>query len=159
MSKPVTEGERRFQKALDTLGVKYRMGIKVGPYEVDFLIDDTIIEVDGYTHLLPERIDSDAKKELYLAEKGYRLIRVESEQTRDLDFIKKLIKTLDKPLHINDNEPITHRPFSKLEALKDELFKKEQKKKKSGREEMLEWLKNHSEKIPASKDGEDDGWK
>ncbi len=149
---PVTEGERRLKKALDVAGLKYKMGVYVGPYEVDFLIYDIIIEVDGYSHLLPEKIKSDRKKNIYLEEMGYRLICVKSEETKDKAFLKKLIQSLDKPINLTDNEPITYKPFLPLMKLKDKLTPKE---KLSAHDEMLEWLKKHSSEIPVC-DGEED---
>ena len=62
LKKPVTQGEKRMQEALDASGIQYKMGEKVGPYEVDFLVYDIIIEVDGYSHLLPEKGRSINKK-------------------------------------------------------------------------------------------------
>ncbi len=155
LKKPVTQGEKRMQEALDASGIQYKMGEKVGPYEVDFLVYDIIIEVDGYSHLLPEKRKIDKQKDQYLKERGFRLIRVKSEETKDKVFLRKLIKSLDKPVNINHNEPITQKPFLHLKDLRDQLLAKEKNVKKSARDEMLDWLNRHSEDIPVSKDEED----
>lgn len=150
-----TEGEKRVKKAFDKAGIKYKMGVRVGPYEVDFLVDDIAVEVDGYSHLLPEKMQIDKRKETYLFEKGYDLIRILSDQTKDAAFMKKLLKRLDNPVYINHNEPITHKPFLSLEKLKGKMEEEKVKKTKTGKEEMLDWLNKHASEIPASKDEED----
>lgn len=152
MGKPVTEGEKRLKKAFEDASIKYKMGVRVGPYEVDFLIHDIVIEVDGYSHLLPEKKVTDKKKEIYLYEKGYHLIRVLSEETKDREFLKNLIKKLDKPVYINHNDPIIQKPFLSLVELRDKIREDDRlQTKKTGKDEMLDWLDKHSNDIPASK--------
>lgn len=133
--------------------IRVSKGIRVGPYEVDFIVHGrTIIEVDGYSHVLPEKARIDREKEIYLREKGFHVIRVLSDQTKDAHSMRKLVKTLAKPKPMKHNKPMAYRPFAEL---KEHLDLGEVQRDKTGREEMLEWLNRYEDRIPASKDGED----
>lgn len=149
----MTQGEKRLERALRKAQLEYQKGIRVGPYEVDFIVHGrTIIEVDGYSHVLPEKARIDREKEIYLREKGFHVIRVLSDQTKDAHSMRKLVKTLAKPKPMKHNKPMAYRPFAEL---KEHLDLGEVQRDKTGREEMLEWLNRYEDRIPTSKDGED----
>lgn len=67
---------------LDSLGIQYEHNAKTEPYSVDFLIfDNLVIECDGeYWHSLPGRKSSDKRKDTFLKNRGYKVLRLpESE--------------------------------------------------------------------------------
>lgn len=58
--------------------IQFHQEAKVGKYHIDFLIDEfkLAIECDGdYWHGLPQTILKDKKKDLFLEEIGYKIIR------------------------------------------------------------------------------------
>lgn len=58
-------------------GHKFRRQVPIGRYIVDFLCNESrlIIEVDGDSHWQPGAQEYDRKRERYLIEQGYRVIR------------------------------------------------------------------------------------
>lgn len=51
-------------------------GMIIGPYKVDFLYGNCVIELDGYDfHKTKEQRDHDYKRERYLQKRGYIVIR------------------------------------------------------------------------------------
>ena len=59
-------------------GLKFRRQHPAGPYVLDFFCSAAklAIEVDGMSHNLDERIDSDAERTAWLADRGVETIRV-----------------------------------------------------------------------------------
>jgi very-short-patch-repair endonuclease len=64
------------------LGVRFRRQMPVGPYVVDFgcLDPRLVIEVDGPSH---DWVDDD-RRTSYLAREGFRVIRFNNEEIRDV---------------------------------------------------------------------------
>ena len=58
-------------------GVKFRRQVPIGPYIVDFacLSKKIIIELDGSQHAEPEHSRRDVKRDLFLEEQGFRVLR------------------------------------------------------------------------------------
>ena len=54
----------------------------IGPYFVDFVCREQrlIVEVDGATHSTDEELAYDAHREKFLAEEGYRVLRVSNDE-------------------------------------------------------------------------------
>lgn len=78
-----TAAESLVHTALETLGLGFAAQVPVGRYVVDFLLPERsiILEVDGdYWHALPESVARDQRKNAFLLQQGYTVIRVlESE--------------------------------------------------------------------------------
>lgn len=78
------------RRILDSLGVTYETGIKVGPYHPDIILrrpegnthigtfnkPGIILEIDGYWHKIPAGITRDKKRDAYLLVQGYRTLRI-----------------------------------------------------------------------------------
>ena len=58
-------------------GLKFRRQYPIGDYIVDFICKDIklIIEIDGGQHNTPEGIEYDNKRNQYLKNKGYKVLR------------------------------------------------------------------------------------
>jgi len=87
LRKAPTRGERAMREYLQSFrpyGARFRREAPIGPYVVDFawLSARIIIEVDGASHDLPGRAEVDAKRDMFLRSRGFRVIRV-----RDVDVI------------------------------------------------------------------------
>jgi very-short-patch-repair endonuclease len=64
---------------LDALDVAYVQQQIIGKYAVDFLIADTplVLECDGaYWHSKPGAAEKDARKDAFLREQGYAVLRL-----------------------------------------------------------------------------------
>lgn len=78
----MTEGERKLWSELKEFrhlyGVHVRKQAPIGPYVADFAIHSKklIVEVDGEHHFLPEQVSRDAKRDRWLANQGYRVLRL-----------------------------------------------------------------------------------
>jgi very-short-patch-repair endonuclease len=65
-------------------GFKFVRQEAIGKYFADFACRELklVVEVDGATHSAPDEIASDQARDAYLAEQGYRVIRVSNEEVR-----------------------------------------------------------------------------
>lgn len=78
-NRPPTRIEVLVQKVLDARAIEYRAQSQVGRYFIDFLVPSQHIclECDGdYWHQLPEVIAADARRDKWLREAGYRVVRM-----------------------------------------------------------------------------------
>jgi very-short-patch-repair endonuclease len=87
LRKSRTLGEKEVQdylRALRPFGAHFRRETPIGSYAVDFawLSARIVVEVDGASHQLPGRAEHDRRKDAFLAERGFQVIRV-----RDADAI------------------------------------------------------------------------
>lgn len=64
-------------------GLKLSMQVPVARYRLDFLVDDRlVVEVDGAAyHSSPEAIESDQRRDLFLNEKGFEVLRIPAKTT------------------------------------------------------------------------------
>ena len=61
--------------ALTKAGISFQFQYKIGPFRVDFLINDSLVfELDGPLHLLNPEYD--AKRKKYIENKGYTVLAV-----------------------------------------------------------------------------------
>ncbi len=128
--------EKLFLNKLIELGweTKYRVEreFSVFPYFIDFTFVNEMVavEIDGSQHLLPERAESDKKKEELLISFGWHIIRVtENEIKTNLnEFMIKLEKIL------NNKEKVNKISFGVFKSKKERVkmapgvFKSEKKK-------------------------------
>ena len=80
LRKHQTSGERALWRRLRAKrfhGLKFRRQVPFGPYIVDFLCvqKKLIIEIDGGSHFLPGAKQKDEKREIYLRQKGFDVLR------------------------------------------------------------------------------------
>ncbi|PZO81569.1 MAG: hypothetical protein DI629_03265 [Mesorhizobium amorphae] len=84
----MTDGEWRLWGELKTYralyGIHFRKQVPVGPFVVDFAAHGKklVIEVDGEFHAEPERAARDGRRDAWLGERGYRVVRL---RTGELD--------------------------------------------------------------------------
>jgi very-short-patch-repair endonuclease len=66
-------------------GARFRRQHPIGPYVADFacVAAKLVVEVDGYTHWTPEQLEHDARRTKYLADRGWRVLRVTSGDVYD----------------------------------------------------------------------------
>ena len=76
------------------LGYKFKRQVPIGNYIVDFLCTDnkTIIEVDGVGHLESAQKQYDKKRDKYLTEKGYKIIRIGNNEFSNMESVLEYIK-------------------------------------------------------------------
>lgn len=62
----------------EQLGYKFRRQQTLGPFIVDFVCLERklVLELDGGQHAEPERAEYDARRTVWLQEKGYRVYRI-----------------------------------------------------------------------------------
>ena len=62
-------------------GFKFVRQEAIGPFYADFVCreEKLIVEVDGATHATPEEIAYDARRESFLRDLGYRILRVTND--------------------------------------------------------------------------------
>jgi len=95
LRKNPTEAERKLWAHLrlcQICGYKFRRQHPVGPYIVDFVCIEKklIIEVDGGQH--NEKRIYDAKREKWLEEKGFKVLRFwNNELLGDIDIVREVI--------------------------------------------------------------------
>ena len=82
MRREPTYAEKRLWKLLRTTDLHFRRQAPFGPYVVDFVCHRhrLIVELDGGIHNLPEVAARDAHRELWLTDRGYRVMRFPNEQ-------------------------------------------------------------------------------
>jgi very-short-patch-repair endonuclease len=72
-------------RELKQVGFKFRQQIPIDHFIVDFacLSQRLIIEVDGGTHSTDLELTSDARRERYLSDQGFRILRFWNSDVRD----------------------------------------------------------------------------
>jgi len=78
-----TKGEKALWRVLRELkadGVHMRRQAPIGPYVADFVAFShrIVIEIDGDVHVLPEQARHDEKRETWLREQGFEVLRYSS---------------------------------------------------------------------------------
>jgi very-short-patch-repair endonuclease len=83
-----TSAERRLWRELRQLkqiGCKFRQQVPIDHFIVDFacLSKRLIVEVDGGTHSTDREVSRDERRERYLKEQGFRVLRVWNSDVRE----------------------------------------------------------------------------
>ncbi|HMI40482.1 MAG TPA: DUF559 domain-containing protein, partial [Sphingomicrobium sp.] len=116
LRKPVVYAARKLRRTMsppeallwqelraNKLGFKVRRQHPIGPYVADFYVRETrlVIEVDGSPHDFGDQPDRDMRRDRYMGEQGYRVLRIASADVMmDLEPILKLIvERVTSPLH------------------------------------------------------------
>jgi 5-methyltetrahydrofolate--homocysteine methyltransferase len=72
-----TMAEKKLRALFQKKKLPYQQHCFIDGMEVDFLLpNNVVVEVDGYVHLIPEKKQSDLRKEKRLASKGYIVKRL-----------------------------------------------------------------------------------
>ena len=82
-------------------GVRFRRQHPVGPYIADFacVAAKLIVEVDGATHSSDGEIAYDRKRDAYMTQRGWRVIRVSNNDVyKNLDNVCEMILSYSHPL-------------------------------------------------------------
>ncbi|MGN6374088.1 MAG: endonuclease domain-containing protein [Sphingomonas sp.] len=78
-------------------GAKFRKQHPIGPYVVDFccLRRRLVVEVDGQIHDEGRQTEQDARRDAFLGENGYQVVRVRAADVlRDVEFVAGSIAVL-----------------------------------------------------------------
>jgi len=102
-SKGRSYAEEYWKVILDTNDLQYVEQYQIGPYQLDFaFLDQKIdLEIDGDQHYLDKRvIDSDARRNNYLKDLGWTVIRVKwsefQKSSNKKSYVQSIIKKLDR---------------------------------------------------------------
>lgn len=85
----MTAGEKRLWSGLREFRRNYGLHVRkqapVGPYIVDFVIHEKrlVVEVGGEHHEFPEQRSRDARRDEWLAQQGYQIVRLRSGDLAD----------------------------------------------------------------------------
>ena len=77
-------------------GYKFRFQQRFGPFYCDFVCHDRrlVIEIDGDTHVGDAAVASDARRDAYIAQEGYRVIRFTNDEVMsNLDGVADAIRS------------------------------------------------------------------
>lgn len=148
--------EDRLHEALDERGIPHQRNVRIGRYEVDFVLGESlIIEVDGYHHLSRSRRRHDAVKSSYLHAAGYSVHRVPASEVwigdRLQSFIDEVQAHLERPREKDGVRSLTKGQLHKLRTLRrvlaraegDDADAAEKERARTPREIMLEHLDAH----------------
>ncbi|MHA3840523.1 endonuclease domain-containing protein [Sphingomonas aestuarii] len=90
-------------------GMRFRKQHPIGQYVVDFYCASAklVIEVDGDIHSQPAAVEHDARRDRFLSDNGYRLIRIVAvDIIRNADAVAASIGSLAaRPLHRPSDGP------------------------------------------------------
>lgn len=94
--------EQYIIQLLSELNLKYDREVKVGKWFVDFaqIENKLALEIDGKQHLLPERKESDNKKDKFLVENGWKILRIQWKKITK-EFRNELILNITSFFNIN----------------------------------------------------------
>ena len=101
-----TKSEKRFAELLEINNIKFKQQYVIGNYIVDFLIEKTVIELDGSSHIGREVYDEVRDSNIRAA--GYRVIRVLNSEIERFNF--------------NKLREITYKPKKKKEKPKEKTI-------------------------------------
>lgn len=89
--------EEYWKDVLDTNEISYVEQYQIGPYQLDFAFPDLMIdlEIDGDQHHLDKRVvESDKRRNLYLEERGWKIIRVKWSEYKKLTNKKEYVNMI-----------------------------------------------------------------
>lgn len=77
-------GEADLEVGIAALGLPYERQARIGPYFADFLIKPyrLVVEVDGREHAQPGNVEHDVRRDAWMTQQGYRVVRVSSDYAR-----------------------------------------------------------------------------
>ena len=81
-------------------GFHFRRQHPIGPYVADFACVPTrlVLEVDGATHSSEQEIAHDRRRDAYMTQRGWRVLRITNEDVyKNLDNVFEMILALTPP--------------------------------------------------------------
>lgn len=88
LKKHSTKAERRFREILKELRIPFRFKEKIAGYEIDFLVSNYAIEIDGH--------EQSTEKNIAIMEAGYIPIHFDNEELKNSrDNIKNKLNATD----------------------------------------------------------------
>jgi very-short-patch-repair endonuclease len=69
-----SNAERRLYDLLTDHGIKFKFQYEIGPYRVDYLVGNLIVELDGPCHNV--RKIKDRQRDYYLRKRGYSILHI-----------------------------------------------------------------------------------
>ena len=104
LRKNMTEFEQKlwyYLRAKRFLGLKFKRQVPIGNYIVDFFCKEArlIIELDGSGHIQENKIKYDIKRDEYLKNLGYKVLRIYNNEFKEIDNVLEYIRiNLPSPL-------------------------------------------------------------
>lgn len=93
-----TEAEKMVEESLNGLGISFSFQkivmIEDHFYIVDFLIGNTVLEVDGGYHSIEEQKAYDTKRTQELMKKKYRVVRLKNEDCLNRQYLNEILSRL-----------------------------------------------------------------
>jgi adenine-specific DNA-methyltransferase len=104
LRKSQTTGEKSLWQRLRARrfeGLKFRRQVPIGPYIVDFLCAEKriILEIDGDSHFQPGAKEKDEKRELYLCQQNFKVLRFTNQMA--VEFVEKILSEIRKVVYIS----------------------------------------------------------
>ena len=104
---------------LDKYEISYEPEHRIGLYSLDFAIIDAKIdlEIDGDQHHLDERIkDSDLRRDAFMIEQGWKVIRIRWSDYQKLSLTDKeeFVRNVIQELHSSKSEDTTAESVEKM---------------------------------------------
>jgi very-short-patch-repair endonuclease len=126
MRRKPTRHEKIFRDRLDLLNRSYRTQQVIGYYIVDFVVGNTIIEIDGDSHSEDKAILYDQRRTEYLRAQGYTVVRIQNCEAATVEIGRLLKSSKPKPKkHIQDYKGgfVDKKKLRNITS-KDAIFKK-----------------------------------
>lgn len=101
-----TKAEKRFAELLEINNIKFKQQYVIGNYIVDFLIKNTVIELDGSSHIGREVYDE--KRDSDIRALGFKVFRILNSEVERFNF--------------NKLREITYNPKQKKEKPKEKII-------------------------------------
>jgi very-short-patch-repair endonuclease len=103
-----TLSEKALESAMCGAGIEFTIQESIGPYWADFYVPRSrlVVEVDGSVHGIPEQMDHDRRRDLYMEQQGYAVIRfTNSEVETDVGgVIRKITSAADTFRNLTEKE-------------------------------------------------------
>ena len=148
--------EYRVMQELQRRKIPFQHRVKIGHYEVDFLVGHRIlIEVDGYVHLTKDNLHKDSNKDQYLKALGYRVLRIKGIEVRNRGHLREFGQRVQDLFEEERNrfqgiprEPLKQNPpQEELTKLRAKLVAQERKKKQKKQETVTKMHKLTDEEL------------
>jgi very-short-patch-repair endonuclease len=83
--------EKKFQKMAKRFGLSVSTQVPIGPYVVDFVSGSFCIEIDSTSKWGTERRKAAAKKDVWLSDRGFKVIRINKDWLSDSNRIWEIL--------------------------------------------------------------------
>ena len=92
-----TYHEGAFKKMLEEKQINFQTQYIIGMYIVDFIVGNTVIELDGDSHDTERNQAWDVNRDCYLKSRGFKIIRIQNKDINNFNFTKLKEKTQKNP--------------------------------------------------------------